>query len=105
MVGEPMNPNDLQRVKGLFDTLLSQSPAAANPKQRDDLTKRLEDMYSKLSQGLCKNAVSGKVMHLVTSLESQDVPSAAKCAAELATMDWDVNKNWVMAVKRLVPQR
>lgn len=105
MVGDPMNPNDVQRIKGLFEMLLNNSPAAANPRQRDDLTKRLEDLYSKLSQGLVKNAVSEKVMSLVTSLEGQDVPSAARCAAELATMDWDVNKNWVMAVKRLVPQR
>jgi len=104
-VGTPMAPHDVQRVRGLFDQLLAGSPAAQQPRQRDDLTKRLEDLYTKLGSGMCKNAVSEKVMVLVQAIEGQDLVTAQKCAAELATMDWDVNKNWVQAVKRLVPTR
>jgi protein transport protein SEC31 len=103
--GTPMAPHDVQRVKGLFDQLLAGSPAAQQPRQRDDLAKRLEDLYNKLGAGMCKNTVSEKVMVLVQAIEGQDLATAQKCAAELATMDWDVNKNWVQAVKRLVPTR
>jgi protein transport protein SEC31 len=104
-IGEPMAPQDVQRVKGLFDALLNASPLSAQPKQRDDLTKRLEDLYGRLANGMVKKTVADKVIMIVQLVEAQDNASASKNVQELATMDWDVNKNWVQAVKRLVPQR
>jgi len=100
-----MPPHDVQHVKGVLDMLLNNSPVAANPKQREDQTKRLEELYCKLSQGQIKNPVQEKVMHLVKAIEAQDFAQANKVQMELATCDWDVNKYWLMGVKRLIPTR
>lgn len=108
-IGEPMAPHELQHVKGVLSMLLDATsaqdgtPAAA--KKREDIAKRLEELYSMLQNGQIRVAASQKVLQMVKAVEAQDYATATKTQMELCKMDWELNRNWLMGVKRLIPQR
>lgn len=104
-VGEPLPPHEVQHVKNVFDALLNNSAQDGNTRKRDDIAKRLEELYMKLGAGQIKTAASQKVVQLVQAVEQNDYASASRIQMELCTVDWDVNKGWLMGVKRLLPQR
>lgn len=103
--GDPMPESELNQVKAIFNMLLSASTQQdPNPKKRDDIAKRLEELYSRLANGQIKKAASDKVLHLVRCLEAQDYAGATQTQTQLCTINWDQNKNWLMGVKRLIPR-
>jgi len=103
-LGEPMAPHDLTHVKNVF-TMLLEASNESNPKKREDIVKRLEELYTKLQTGQLKTACSQKVLQLAKSLEAQDYATATKVQQELFSTDWDANKSWLMGLKRLIPTR
>eukprot|EP00930_Biecheleria_cincta_P047446 TRINITY_DN3289_c0_g1_i1.p1 TRINITY_DN3289_c0_g1~~TRINITY_DN3289_c0_g1_i1.p1 ORF type:complete len:1199 (+),score=239.56 TRINITY_DN3289_c0_g1_i1:57-3653(+) len=105
MLGEPMASHDLTHVRNVFTMLLDASSQDGNAKKREDMSKRLEDLYSKLQAGGVKTACSQKVLQLAKAVEAQDYPGAGKLKQELCTQDWDANKYWLMGIQRLIPQR
>lgn len=104
--GEPMPPHELQHVRGtlstLLDVLAGQDP---NPKKREDIAKRLEELYGKLQAGQIKTATSQKVLALVKAVEAQDHAASSRIQQELYQTDWDINKSWLMGLKRLFAGR
>merc|ERR1719382_575646 len=48
VIGEPMPQHELAHVKNVLDMLLSMSSQDGNAKKRDDIAKRLEELYTKL---------------------------------------------------------
>mmetsp|Transcript_39487 Transcript_39487/g.106819 ORF Transcript_39487/g.106819 Transcript_39487/m.106819 type:complete len:300 (-) Transcript_39487:101-1000(-) len=107
MIGDPLAPHELQHVKGVLSMLLDASsqdgtPAAA--KKREDIAKRLEELYGMLQNGQVRNAAAQKVLQLVKAVEAQDYATATKTQTELCKMDWELNRNWLMGVRRLIPQ-
>eukprot|EP00928_Gymnodinium_smaydae_P038699 TRINITY_DN26635_c0_g1_i1.p1 TRINITY_DN26635_c0_g1~~TRINITY_DN26635_c0_g1_i1.p1 ORF type:complete len:1161 (+),score=204.92 TRINITY_DN26635_c0_g1_i1:294-3485(+) len=98
-IGEPMQPNDLGKVRNILTMLLD---AQTDARKRDDISKRLEDLYSKLQAGSVKTTVSQKVMQLVNAVEAQDFATANRTQQELCSVDWEQNKNWLMGLKRLM---
>jgi len=105
VLGEPMPAHEVAHVQNVLGMLLDSSSADGNQKKREDIAKRLEDLYSKLQTGQIKPQAAQKVLTLVKAIEAQDYPSANKVQLELCTCDWDQNKNWLMGMKRLIPQR
>jgi len=103
-IGEPMDPNDLSQVKLVFSMLLDASAQDGNMKKREDISKRLEELYAQLQMGQMRTAASQKVIHLVRCIEAQDYAGANKTQTELCTIDWELNKNWLMGIKRLIPR-
>jgi protein transport protein SEC31 len=104
-MGEIMQPHDLQSVRNTLGMLLESSAQDGNMKKRDDIAKRLEELYAKLQAGQIKTIASQKVLELVRQVEQQNYPGAAKLQQELMACDWELNKNWLMGLKRIVPQR
>mmetsp|Transcript_17174 Transcript_17174/g.36925 ORF Transcript_17174/g.36925 Transcript_17174/m.36925 type:complete len:1182 (+) Transcript_17174:168-3713(+) len=103
--GDPMPENEVAHVRNVMTNLLDTVSAQENnPKKREDIAKRLEELYSKLVAGQIRNAASQKVLHLVSCLEAHDYAGANKTQTELCTIDWESNKNWLMGVKRLIPR-
>lgn len=103
VIGEPLPPHDLAHVKNVF-TLLLDSSQDNNPKKREDVLKKLEELYTKLQTGQLKTATSQKVLQLAKAMEAQDYATAQKVQQELS-VDWDTNKSWLMGVKRLITTR
>lgn len=104
-LGEPMAAHDLAHVRNVLQMLLDASAQDGNMKKRDDIAKRLEELYSKLQNGQIKTAAAEKVLQLVKSVEAQDFASANRLQQELCSVDWDQNKTWLMGMKRLIPAR
>jgi len=102
-IGEPMAPHELSHVKGVLSMLLDASSADGNAKKREDISKRLEDLYVKLQHGQVKTAASQKLLQLVKAVEASDYPGANRLQMELFNLDWEQNKFWLVGVKRLIP--
>lgn len=100
-----MSPADLGRVQQALGALLQHSAQDGNVRKRDDNQKRLDELYSKLQQGQMKPDAQQKVLQMINFLEGQDFVSAARVVKELSTMDWNMNKNWIMGVQRIIPAR
>jgi len=103
-IGEIMPAHDLTHVKNVLSMLLDASSQDGNMKKREDISKRLEELYSRLANGQMKTTSSQKVLHMVKCVEAQDYAGANKTQMELCTIDWDTNRNWLMGVKRLIPR-
>lgn len=101
-LGEPMAQHDVERVKGVLQGLLDLSSQDGNVRKRDDIAKRLDDLYGKLATGAIKTATSQKVMQIATSVEAQDLASAKNLHKEITNTDWETNKNWLVGVQRLI---
>merc|ERR1711972_521613 len=104
IMGEPLAPHDLEHVKGVLTMLLDASSQTLNPKMREDISKKLDDLYMKLGTGQIKTASSQKVLQMVKNVEAQDYASANKMYTDLSTSDWDNNKGWLQGVRRLIPR-
>lgn len=105
VLGEPMPAHEVAHVQNVFGMLLDSTSSDGNQKKREAIQKGLEDLYGKLQTGMIKPQAAQKVLSLVKAIEAQDYPAANKIQLELCTCDWDQNKNWLMGVKRLIPQR
>jgi protein transport protein SEC31 len=102
VIGDPLSPQDLQQCQAVFGQVLEVSSQDGNARKREDISKRLDELYNKLQYGYVGTPTSQKVMQLVRAVEQQDFVSANKIQVELSTADWDKNKNWLMGVKRLL---
>jgi hypothetical protein len=102
-IGEPMAPQELGYVRNTLSSLLDASQN--DPKKREHIAKSLEDLYSKLQSGMIKPTAAAKVLELVRKVEGQDYAGAQRIQQELCHQDWDMNKGWLMGVKRLIPMR
>merc|ERR1719469_428496 len=101
-IGEPMAPHDIDHCKNVFGMLLDVSSQDGNAKKREDIAKRLEDLFGKLATGAMKTAASQKVLQIVKAVEAQDFAAAKNLHKELTNTDWDTNKNWLVGVQRLI---
>lgn len=104
-LGEIIMAHELQHVKTVFEMLLNNSAQDGNLRKREDIAKRLEELYNRLSTGQIKTQASQKVVQLAQAAEQNDFATANKLQMELCTVDWDANKGWLMGVKRLLPTR
>mmetsp|Transcript_75738 Transcript_75738/g.104727 ORF Transcript_75738/g.104727 Transcript_75738/m.104727 type:complete len:95 (+) Transcript_75738:1-285(+) len=92
-------------VTNVLNMLLDASAQDGNTKKRDDIAKRLDELYAKLQGGHIKTQASQKVLQMVKAVEAQDYATATKLQMELCSHDWEQNKNWLVGVKRLIPAR
>lgn len=99
-----MEPNDFARVQAALDMILEVSAQDGNIRKRDDNTKRLGDLYSKLRSGQVKDATQQKIMQLVAAIEGRNYTVAQKVLQqELCMNDWDQNKFWLQGLRRMLP--
>jgi len=69
------------------------------------MSKRMEDLFTKLQSGQLKTSSSQKLLQLAQALDAQDGASASRLQQELLAVDWEANKFWLMGLKRLIPSR
>jgi len=104
-VGEAMQQHELSHIQGTFSMLLDVASQDGNQKKREDIAKRLDELYAKLAGGNIKTVTGQKVLSLVKALEAQDTAASSKLQQELYTTDWEMNKSWLMGLKRLLAGR
>lgn len=107
-VGRMIVGPELDNLRGPLVGLLEQMFPAANPttlRKRQDIEKRLEEMYQKLQAGMCNEATIGQVGQLAGAIAQQDFATANRVHMELSKMaDYRTHKNWLMGLKFLLPR-
>merc|ERR1712136_672779 len=81
VTGDPMPDHDLHYIRGVFTNLMD--AGSMDVRKRNDIAKRLDELYTKLQAGHVDTTVSQKVMQMARSLESQDYAAANKIQSEL----------------------
>jgi len=86
--------------------MLLEATQGGNVKKRDDIAKRLEELYGKLEVGQVKTIAGQKLIQVVQAVEAKDYAAASRVVQlELSKIDWEQNKSWVTGLKWLLPAR
>ncbi|KAF4663760.1 protein transport protein S31 [Perkinsus chesapeaki] len=110
-MAHPMAPAEVANCQRVLNQLLEINCQDGNRRKREDLTKRLDELYTKLQSGDISETAQEKVKELCTAIDAQDFNAAKRIVVgrlwglptDLSAHDWDHNKNWVMGLRRLMP--
>ena len=75
-----------------------------NRRKLDDLTKKNEELYEKLTSGQISSTTQEKLRDMCRAVEMGDYGTASRIRVDMSSTDWDRNKNWLMAIKMLLPK-
>ncbi|KAF4672184.1 protein transport protein S31 [Perkinsus olseni] len=90
----PMAAADVSNCQRVLNQLLEINCQDGNRRKREDLTKRLNELYSKLQNGDISETAQEKVKELCAAVDGQDFHAAKRIVADLSAHEWDHNKNW-----------
>ncbi|EER05343.1 conserved hypothetical protein [Perkinsus marinus ATCC 50983] len=99
----PMAAADVSNCQRVLNQLLEINCQDGNRRKREDLTKRLGELYGKLQSGDISETAQEKVKELCAAVDAQDFNTAKRLVADLSAHEWEHNKNWVMGLRRLMP--
>lgn len=97
-VHERMSPEDVTELKRCFDDALARLPAS----RRKDTADRLHELYFQLQAGRISPDIQTQLMLTAAAGAAKDHASANRTVAALSTQHWEVHKDWLIAVKRLL---
>merc|ERR1719456_315089 len=108
-IGRNIDGAELAGIRAPLDGLLeamcpSQDTQPTSVRKRQDIAKRLEELYGKLQAGQCADSTVQQVTQLAQAVGQQDFATAQRVHMELSKGDWNVHKNWLMGLKRLLPR-
>ncbi|KAJ1605123.1 WD repeat protein [Cryptosporidium canis] len=103
IAGKPLSGQMLDLVTGVVNSSLN-SIFANDPRKKMDAQKRFDELFEKLRVGNISESVSSKVVSLCQALQTGDHLTANKIHIELSSTEWENNKNWLMAFKRIIPK-
>merc|ERR1712048_971922 len=93
-----MAPSDLQRFKALVDKVL----AEGSSQKRESISRRVNELYSKLQAGKIDEPVQARLLNAVEALSSNDCTGASKQVASISAQHWDQHKEWIIGLKQLI---
>ncbi|KAF7456194.1 putative protein transport protein SEC31 [Cryptosporidium felis] len=102
-LGKPLPGQLLDMVVNVVNTSLN-NIFANDPRKKMDAQKRFDELFEKLRVGNVSETVSSKVVKLCQALQTGDALTANKIHVDLSSTEWDSNKNWLMAFKRIMPK-
>ena len=102
--GPPMSASDVGVVRRVLGGLVEASAADGNKRKYEDMRSKITDLISSCETGGLSISVQEKLLVLCRCVEAGDSGGANRVRIELSSSDWDANKNWLMAVKILLPK-
>lgn len=103
IMGKPLSGQLLDMVTNVVNTNLN-NIFANDPRKKIDAQKRFDELFEKLRVGNISETVSSKVVSLCQALQTGDYLTANKIHIDLSSTEWENNKNWLMAFKRIIPK-
>lgn len=103
MLGKPLSGQLLDMVTNVVNSNLS-NIFANDARKKMDAQKRFDELFEKLRVGNISETVSAKVVNLCQALQTGDHLTANKIHIDLSSTEWENNKNWLMAFKRIIPK-
>jgi len=100
----PWDPADIEFAREILE---SQNIALSiqTKREQDDMREKLDQLYSKLQDGLLNPAGSAKLKEFCHAIQNEDYTTALKLQRELAGVHWNDHKNWLLGIKRLASSR
>ncbi|KAH8741812.1 hypothetical protein FG386_001386 [Cryptosporidium ryanae] len=102
-LGQPLAPQLMDMVTNVINTNLN-NMFSNEPRKKIDAQKKFDELFEKLRSGSISDSVSSKVVTLCKSLQTGDFLTAGKIHVDLSSTEWENNKNWLMALKRIIPK-
>lgn len=99
-VHEQMSSQDLDELQCSFDAVLARISGSRG--MRDDTAERLQQLYSKLQAGEIPSPLQAQLLVIARSLSRSDDATAGRLVAKLSTEHWELHKDWLVSVKRLL---
>ncbi|OII71658.1 uncharacterized protein cubi_01272 [Cryptosporidium ubiquitum] len=103
IMGKPLSAQLLDMVTNVVNSNLN-NIFANDPRKKMDAQKRFDELFEKLRVGNVSETVSSKVVNLCQALQTGDYSTANKIHIDLSSTEWENNKNWLMAFKRIIPK-
>lgn len=97
-----MSPQDLSYVQRALSRLQEVSAEDGNVQKKEDIARRLDELYDKLSTGQLKAEEANKVLEMVQAMEVEDYEAADKLHLQLCQVHWELHRSWLLGVKRLI---
>merc|ERR1712232_912957 len=96
--GGPMPADQLQRLQRSFGSLL----VNFSGRVRDDIMRRLGQLYSRAQQGLLPPTVQVRLIDVASTIDADHIGLASKEVAALSATHWSLHKDWLVGLKRLL---
>ncbi|EEA06563.1 uncharacterized protein CMU_012370 [Cryptosporidium muris RN66] len=100
---QPLPPQLLDLVMSTINKSLLEA-FVNEPRKQADAQKRFDELFDKLKTGNITDHVSNQVVKLCQAMQSGDFVAAHKIHIDLSSSEWEHNKNWLMAFKRILPK-
>lgn len=97
-VHERMSPEDVAELKRCFDDVLARLPVS----KKKDTADRLQELYFQLQAGRISPDIQSQLLQTAQAFAAKDTIVADRTVKALSTQHWEVHKEWLIAVKRLL---
>merc|ERR1719221_1405870 len=98
---DPMSLDDVNLVRGSFNHLL----ATMSGKAREDIAQRLDRLCSKLQGGQIARPVQSNLMCIAELIATGDNLKATQVLASISAEHWNLHKDWIVGVRRLLREK
>lgn len=98
-VHERMSPEDVAELRRCFDYVLARLRMC----KKKDTADRLQELYFQLQAGRISPDIQCQLLRIAHSVAAKDPIVADRTVKALSTQHWEVHKEWLIAVKRLLP--
>ncbi|KAH7647951.1 hypothetical protein FG379_001013 [Cryptosporidium bovis] len=102
-LGQALAPQLMDMVTNVINTSLN-NMFSNEPRKKMDAQKKFDELFEKLRSGNISDSVSSKLVNLCKSIQTGDFSTANKIHIDLSSTEWENNKNWLMALKRIIPK-
>lgn len=99
-----MHPSQLAQLQRVIGGLLEASRADGNQRKYEDIKSKMDDLFQRCLNGGLGESTQAKLVTLCSALEAGDMVTINRIRVDLASNDWEASKNWLAALKMLLPR-
>lgn len=103
-ISDPMPPGEVAAIQQTINNLLQRCAQDGNTRKWEDTSRKLNDLYDKLSSGQITAESKERVKGLVACIDRGDFQQASRIRVELSATDWERNRAWLFAIQLLLPK-
>ena len=102
--GPAMHPSQLAQLQRVIGGLLEASRADGNQRKYEDIKGKMDDLFQRCLNGGLGESTQAKLVTLCGSLDAGDAATVNRIRVDLASNDWEASKNWLTALKMILPR-
>lgn len=96
-----MPAEQLQRLQRSLESALT----GFSGRLREDIVRRLGLLYAKAQAGLLPSSIQLSLVDVAGAVDAGNIGLAGKQVADLSATHWDLHKDWLVGLRRLLAAR